>query len=93
LLSTKSPFSVRLSPRSFQINYDFKAMLTTVKAVSLQRLDLDLVDAGAESVVTLAGNDFVPLPNLDLRFALAPSVQMDSHPPAPDSIAFNEWIW
>ena len=92
-MSTKSLFGVNLSPCSFQVNYNFKAMLTTVKAVLLHRLNLDLVDAGPESVVTLAGNDFITLPNLDVRFALAPSVQMDSHPPAPNSIPFNEWIW
>jgi hypothetical protein len=92
LASTKSLFGVCLSPRSFQVNYDFKAMLTTLKAVSLYRPDLNLVYTWAQSVVAFAGNDFVILPNLDLRFALAPAVQMDSNPPAPDSIPFNEWI-
>jgi hypothetical protein len=92
-VSTKSPFGVHLSPRSVHVNYDFKAMLTTVKAVSLQRSDLDLIDAGPESVVAFAGNYFVTLPNLDLRFALALAVQTDSDPPAFDSFPLNEWIW
>jgi hypothetical protein len=68
-------------------------MLTAVKAVAFHRPDFDLVDAGPQSWLLSRGNYFVTLANLDICFALASSVQMDSHPPAPDSIPLNERIW
>jgi len=46
-------------------------MLVTVKAVSLQRSQFNLVDPRPESVVALAGNDFITLADRNFGFALA----------------------
>ena len=92
LLGTKAAVGINSASRSFQIDHDIEAMFPPAEAIALNRLNINLIEAGAKGNAPSLRDNIIAFANHDFGFAFAVAVKTNSHFPTSNPLSFDERV-
>jgi hypothetical protein len=92
LLRAEPPIRIYTTAGAVKIDNCIETMLFSLEPISFNRLNLHLVNAGPQSIISRPAYDVIPLADHDFRFAFSIAVEADAQPPTPDSLSLDQRV-
>jgi hypothetical protein len=91
-MSTEAASGVDFPPRTFEVDLDVEAMFIATQAISFHRTQIYFIDSGAEIDSPRLSDDFAAFTDRDFCLAFAVPVELNSHFPGSNPLAFNHRV-
>src|SRR5688572_2489498 len=91
-MSTEAASGIDVSSRTLQVHLNVEAMFVATKAVILHRTQIYFIDTGAEIDSPRLSDDFAAFADRDFCLAFAVTVELNSHFPGSNPLAFDHRV-
>jgi hypothetical protein len=92
LLGAKPTVGINSASRPLEIDHDIEAMFPRAEAIALNRLNINLIDAGAKHNAPSLRDKIIAFANYYFGFAFAVSLEAKPHFPTSNPLPFDERV-